>query len=461
LEDERKILKAKQKEINKELERIPVRIDEVTQGRPDISNIQPEKIAPEIKRLRQQKQEKETELVRLQSGGEIAEKTKKLREVEAELLEMKNKHWERNEKEIQETHQKLQIEMDKRLKMQQAIANQKAQIDTNSRIVEGLEADIEKLRKDWRDTDSLTFVFEQNDTCPTCGQRLPEERLQEAREKALANFNQEKAAKLERITKNGKRLKDDVEKLQKDTDARKDMIEKLQKDVLPLEESIKELQEKIKVLQTQRTDISENQEYQDNLKEKLALEKEIVAIRGDIKSAAMKIEVAIDALEDDIGSLEYSLAQVEQHKKGQQRIEELKAQEKKLATEYERVQKELFLLEEFMKTKVTLLEEKINSRFKLAKFKLFNVLVNGGIEECCETTYQGVPYSTALNNGMRKNIGLDIINTLSEHYGFVAPIFFDNREAVTQLIPAKGQLISLVVSEKDKKLRVEHEEVRI
>jgi len=50
---------------------------------------------------------------------------------------------------------------------------------------------------------------------------------------------------------------------------------------------------------------------------------------------------------------------------------------------------------------------------------------------------------------------LDIINTLSEHYGISAPIFIDNREAVTKLIETKGQLISLVVSEKDKKLRVE------
>jgi hypothetical protein len=90
----------------------------------------------------------------------------------------------------------------------------------------------------------------------------------------------------------------------------------------------------------------------------------------------------------------------------------------------------------------------------MARFKLFNVLVNGGIEECCETTFNGVPYGN-LNNGARLNIGLDIINTLAEHFGFAPPVWLDNAESVVNILPTKGQQIRLVVSEKDKQLRVE------
>jgi hypothetical protein len=141
----------------------------------------------------------------------------------------------------------------------------------------------------------------------------------------------------------------------------------------------------------------------------------------------------------------------------EKRIEELKAQEKKLAAEYERLEGELYLTEEFIRQKVSLLEEKINSKFEMARFKLFNVLVNGAVEECCETTYQGVPFSS-LNNGARINVGLDIIRTLARHYNFYPPIFIDNREAVTSLIDmGDQQVISLIVSEKDKELRVEIE----
>jgi len=455
LEDHRKILQARKKEINKELERIPVRIDEVSQGLPDISSIQPEKVKSEIENLKQQKQEKETELVRLQNGGEIAEKIKQLREIESELLRIQNDHAKDLRGNIDETQNALDLMLAERRALQAELADIQQEIDRNSKNIAEWENDMARLRKEWRNTDSLMFKFEQSDTCPTCGQKLPQEKLQEARDKALADFNQEKAAELELITKHGKEYRKLVDETQKVIEANKGEIEKIQKDILPIEEDIKELQEKIKVLQAQRTDISENKEYQAKDKERQQLEEQIEFLKGGVFRAAEQIEADMDSLNETMIVHQDSLAQVEQHKKGKARIEELKAQEKELVKEYEKLEKELYLLEEFTKRKVSLLEEKINSKFKLARFKLFNTLVNGRIEECCETIYDGVPYSTALNNGMRKNIGIDIINTLSEHYKFSAPIWFDNREAVTELIPTNGQLINLVVSEKDKSLRVE------
>ena len=119
------------------------------------------------------------------------------------------------------------------------------------------------------------------------------------------------------------------------------------------------------------------------------------------------------------------------------------------------MEQELYLTEEFIRTKVNLLEEKINGMFQYARFNLFKTNINGGLEEICETTYKGVGYSAGLNNAARINVGLDIINTLSKHYGILAPIFIDNAEAVTKLIPTDSQTISLIVSEPDKELRVE------
>jgi len=96
----------------------------------------------------------------------------------------------------------------------------------------------------------------------------------------------------------------------------------------------------------------------------------------------------------------------------------------------------------------------VSESFEIAKFKLFQEQINGGISECCETTVDGVPYP-ALNNAMKINVGLDIINTVSKFYNFKAPVFIDNRESVVKLIDIDTQLISLIVSEKDKKLRME------
>jgi hypothetical protein len=118
----------------------------------------------------------------------------------------------------------------------------------------------------------------------------------------------------------------------------------------------------------------------------------------------------------------------------------------------------LYLTEEFIRAKVQMLEGKINSKFRMARFKLFDVLVNGGVEETAETMYNGVPYSS-LNNGARINVGLDIIRTLAKHYNFYPPIFIDNRESITELVDVSPQqTISLIVSKEDKKLRVEIKE---
>lgn len=61
-----------------------------------------------------------------------------------------------------------------------------------------------------------------------------------------------------------------------------------------------------------------------------------------------------------------------------------------------------------------------------------------------------------MNSGARINAGIDIINTLSNHYEIKAPIFIDNRESTTRLIDTESQIINLVVSGMDKKLRVEN-----
>jgi len=101
-----------------------------------------------------------------------------------------------------------------------------------------------------------------------------------------------------------------------------------------------------------------------------------------------------------------------------------------------------------------MLTDRINSRFELARFKLFDIQVNGAIAECCEVTYEGVPW-TSLNTGAQVNIGLDMIRTFSAHYGTAPPIFIDHSESVTQLLETPGQQIRLIVSDAYQELHVE------
>lgn len=136
------------------------------------------------------------------------------------------------------------------------------------------------------------------------------------------------------------------------------------------------------------------------------------------------------------------------------RKQELLDEEKELGIEIAKQEKTLMLCELFIKTRVNMLESNINSKFKNVRFKLFDIQVNGGVNETCEALINGVPFSNA-NTAGQINAGLDIIDTLSKHFGVQAPIFIDNRESVNELIDIDSQIINLVVT-KDNPLKIEN-----
>lgn len=140
---------------------------------------------------------------------------------------------------------------------------------------------------------------------------------------------------------------------------------------------------------------------------------------------------------------------------GERRIEELKIIEKQLSAEFEKLEQELFLTELFIRTKVSMLSERINSKFEIVKWKLYDVQVNGALSECCVATVNGIPFDAGLNSGGRTQAGMDIIRTLQRHFQMKAVTWVDNREGCTEIPSMECQVISLYVSPDDKKLRVE------
>mgnify|MGYP007133772690 CR=1 FL=1 len=115
----------------------------------------------------------------------------------------------------------------------------------------------------------------------------------------------------------------------------------------------------------------------------------------------------------------------------------------------------LYALDKFVKAKLENVSSAINGKLSMVNFKLFNVLLNGGVEETCECTFNGVPYSS-LNNGMKICGGLDIINTLSKEFDKTVFVFVDNAESINdyKMPEPLGQLITLSVTT-DKELKVE------
>jgi hypothetical protein len=372
---------------------------------------------------------------------------------------MEREHWTANANAIQAAKTELAGITDKIASLQADNRVRERTIKDNTSLPAIKEAAMATWREQWKALNSSEYipmvVTDSNEVCPTCGQMLPEEQVQAAQDKAKADFNRTKSEKLEAIQRDGKAAKERIDLVKAQNEVLARQIKDAEAQVALYDGQAKVIQARIDELAKQASAHATEPKYQAAQTKWDEIVEDIASLKVSNTGALAEITQEIKALDDQIGECELSLALIDMARKGQERVAELMAQERKLAAEYESLEKQLYLTEQFTRSKVRLLEERINSRFKLARFKMFNALINGGIEECCEVLYEGVPYSTALNNSARINVGLDIINALSEHYKFSAPIFVDNAEAVTQLLATTGQQIRLYVSEKDKALRIE------
>jgi chromosome segregation ATPase len=440
----RDTIKAQMKKINEEIDKIPVRINETQLGMPDIEGIDRDKLPKDIAVLQKELQAKQQELARVQAGGEIAEKRRQLAEVEAEILRKQNEAKVASDVEVAKKRAELEKTAEEGIGISTRIKELKADIEANARAIQTAETKAVQLRARWKEENAKQFTIEQEDVCPACGQVIPEEQLAEARQKAEEQFNLEKADKLTEINEEGKSLMESVKATKEENKKTQKQIDKLEAE---LEESRKEyavIQQEIEKLQQPKAEDINNPTTAGLIAKKAKLEQEVANLELGSQTEAFKVQEEIDELNDDIKALQAVQAKIEQYDKDTARIAELQAQEKVLATEYERLDGELSLCELFVKTKVEATEGNINSKFKFARFKMFNQLVNGGIEDCCETIYNGVPYSSGLNTGHQNIVGTDIINTFAEYYDFYPPIFIDNAEGVTELPETKGQMIRLV-----------------
>ncbi|EAC3864613.1 hypothetical protein B5G72_15425, partial [Listeria monocytogenes] len=286
--------------------------------------------------------------------------------------------------------------------------------------------------------------------CPTCAQKLPSDQI----EGMVSRFNQQKAKDMESNIAEGKAAK---EKLL----AYKDVISDHEKEFIRLEKSLSEAEETLKKINEELVFIESSTQIFEETKDYQKIQDQIKVVQQKILNATSDTAEEEQDLKEQIRQKRVLIAEAQakfQQIKGlsgyENRIEELKKEDAALKAQNQEIEKNMFLLDEFTRKKVSYLEEAINSKFELVKFKLFNILKNGGLEEVCEATCKGIEYGTSLNTGARINCDLDIINTLSKEFGLSVPVFVDNTESVNDLHPIDSQMIELRVT-KNKSLKVE------
>lgn len=280
--------------------------------------------------------------------------------------------------------------------------------------------------------------------CPTCGQAIPQDRI----DKAKADFNADITARydrnIQRMTNMCKRLDDATEK--------RDLFSKK---VSKIENEISEIKRNLPV-SVEVFNLPDYERQASKLKNQLS---ELALKPNPNMNRIYDLHRQIEDISKKIDDKTIVLNALKLDERTNSRISELKAEQMKLRGEQAKLQCKLDTVNDFIRYKVDIVTETVNGMFKIAKFKLFEPnKTNDGLTECCEAVAFDADRYGDINTAGKILVGIDIISTLSERYGLAVPLFVDNIDgldsisynALLESVSDKMQLITLRVSDNDK-----------
>lgn len=323
------------------------------------------------------------------------------------------------------------------------------------------ELDAEKAdgKEKWKLIKARTWEWNEDDAfCPTCKQALPEDQVQKIMEESKKAFLNNQASDLKKLGDDAARIKEEVKKCEENTEyfktEQKTTQAQLGEAETALEEARKALEEQAKKEEEKvsvETLLAEKPEYKqvcDRIK-KIEAEQEKPADEGmseEDKKLKADVEKKLKDLESEREVLASRLAVKAQWEKVNAQIVGLQEERTQWKEQIDALDEKIKAASDFQKRSCEVLEENVNRRFKLVRWKMFRRQLDGTDKPWCECSVDGVPYSD-LNTAAKINAGLDITNTLKRHYGVDVPCVIDNAETVQEPLYEGGQQIRLTVTD--------------
>ncbi len=457
--------------LNKDMVEIPARIDEASKQLviADVGALEVEKVAKEVAL-----QKVEDEL----SGGngkleEINSKRQEIMNLKFRISEIQNEENQNLFDKSKALRDDLVTKEDTLRSIKREIADMNSEIHSVHSKYEWSVKEVKRLQEEWKAEKAKTFpemvpmeqISDSASVCPTCGQNLPEDVIQ----KNIENYEKKKQAYEDKYANDliqfKERKKNKISEIETagteaatDRDKYKSREEELRKNMAELDSKLAEAQKNYDSVQEElnrypkTADISEKAEYLATVEKISVLEKEIESMSSDT-SGRTELEAKKAVLKDEIAEIAGKILAAD-NTKAKERIAELEKEQKEVGQKIAEQEQMIDLVEDFIRTKMNMISEKINGMFSIVSFKLFDNQINGGLKETCTCTVKGVGHSD-VNDGHEIVAGLDIINTFSEKFGVRCPIFIDRA----------GELNEIYIPEMDNQLillkRVDNQEFKI
>lgn len=316
--------------------------------------------------------------------------------------------------------------------------------DINNRLDE-----LSKSRWSWNAEDGI---------CPHCGQPLPPEDVERIKKESKDRFN-------ERKSNASKKIQEEFNGIQQEYTDAKNILEKLDNDRMVTTNQLVKANRTLKEAESKKLEVdaekpktyeqilAEKEEYQQVVKEIADLQAELNEPSSNSEESAEMLE-GLEKDREPIG-IRYNevleiLATKETYDRISGLIEKAKQDKESYQNQLDELDEQLDLSNEYNKKSCQLFEESVNKHFSYVKWSMFSQDLDGNMKPYCECYHNGVPYSR-LNGAAKVNAGIDIANTFSRFYEVSAPMVLDECESVNYPIySGDQQQIRLKVTTDDK-----------
>lgn len=332
---------------------------------------------------------------------------------------------------------------------EKTIADTESCIVSSEKVIENIKGCLQVERDKWKEENERKFD-DSSLICPYCGNEYKEDK----KEQLKADFAKHKADNLEAITDNGNMYKERLDKekstlesLKAELPHHKESLEMLNTAIADLEKQLSELPQEI--------DVTATEEYK-ALEQQIAEKEQAMCKANDISAVKVELKAQETALRQQLAECESQIAKSDTAA-DEQRLEELRAEQRTQEQNKTNAEKILDLLDELDKAKNETLSDSINSHFSLVKWKLFELNKSGGYKSVCIPTVNGKSILTTMSNKGNRILGrVDICNSIQKISGMSVPIILDDSESLDSTNQKKvaemvdSQLIMLIVNDSEK-----------
>lgn len=332
---------------------------------------------------------------------------------------------------------------------EKTIADTESCIASSEKTIESIKAYLQTERDKWKEENERKFD-DSSLICPYCGNEYKEDK----KEQLKADFAKHKADNLEAITDNGNMYKERLDKekstlesLKAELPHHKESLEMLNTAIADLEKQLSELPQEI--------DVTAAEEYK-ALEQQIVEKEQAMHKANDISSIKVELKAQETALRQQLAECESQIAKSDTAA-DEQRLEELRVEQRTQEQNKTNAEKILDLLDELDKAKNETLSDSINSHFSLVKWKLFELNKSGGYKSVCIPTVNGKSILTTMSNKGNRILGrVDICNSIQKISGMSVPIILDDSESLDSTNQKKvaemvdSQLIMLIVNDSEK-----------